>query len=286
MIRAAFLRPSSTATIFSTACAPKNNNAAIVRYYGSSLSSSNPSRRIAGSLAVKNLYYGPLHLARSNYNPAVATRMARSTSSSTSNNQKDKSSQSTSTEGGAEQEPMSQEMVLTPGEKVVAGTRLFFWAGAAAFASVCAYYIGKELLPTKMSPNTIFDKASTLIQQHDEVKKRFGAVKTYGRDHGGHREGRRNFIEHTDYTDEEDGSKRTRVRFNLEGPYGTAFVFAEVSKDMPSGEFVYILVQDKRNGMVITVQDNRSALLAKKMAGGSQAGQDVFSTLLGGGGNK
>jgi len=137
-----------------------------------------------------------------------------------------------------------------------------------------------------MSPNTIFDKASTLIQQHDEVKKRFGAVKTYGRDHGGHREGRRNFIEHTDYTDEEDGSKRTRVRFNLEGPYGTAFVFAEVSKDMPSGEFVYILVQDKRNGMVITVQDNRSALLAKKMAGGSQAGQDVFSTLLGGGGNK
>jgi import inner membrane translocase subunit TIM21 len=60
-------------------------------------------------------------------------------------------------------------------------------------------------------------------------------------------------------------------------------VFAEVSKDMPSGEFVYLLVQDKRNGQVITVVDNRSALLAKRMAGGSQEGADVFANLLGGG---
>ena len=182
------------------------------------------------------------------------------------------------------EEPTSQEIVLTPGEKVVAGTRLFFWAGAFAFASVCAYYIGKELVPTKLSPNTVFDKATTVIRGNEEVQRRFGAgFKTYGRDHGGHREGRRNFIEHTEYTAEEDGSKRTRVRFNLEGPYGTAFVFAEVSKEMPSGEFVYILVQDKRNGHVITVCDNRSALLAKKLAGGSQEGADVFASLLGGG---
>lgn len=39
--------------------------------------------------------------------------------------------------------------------------------------------------------------------------------------------------------DPEDGSKRTRVRFNIEGPHGNAFVFAEVSSEMPSGEFVY-----------------------------------------------
>ena len=134
-----------------------------------------------------------------------------------------------------------------------------------------------------MSPNTVFDKATDAIRENDEVKRRFGPFKTYGRDHGGHREGRRNFIEHTEYTSEDDGSKRTRVRFNLEGQYGHAFVFAEVSKDMASGEFVYILVQDKRNGHVITVVDNRSALLAKKLAGGSQEGADVFATLLGGG---
>jgi len=107
-------------------------------------------------------------------------------------------------------------------------------------------------------------------------------VKTYGRDHGGHREGRRNFVEHTDYIDPDDGTKRTRVRFNLEGPYGAAFVFAEVSKDLDG--FVYLMVQDKRNGAVINVEDQRSALLARRMAGGSEEGQNVFSALLGGGG--
>ena len=231
-----------------------------------------------------NYYYGSLaryNLASSRHSAAAKMTALRSTSSSTSN-KKDTNNKSSGEPGG---DPTSQEMVLTPGEKVVAGTRLFFWAGALSFASVCAYYIGKELISIKMSPNAVFDKASNILRQHPEVKQRFGdSFKTYGRDHGGHREGRRNFIESTDYTDEEDGSKRTRVRFNLEGQYGAAFVFVEVSKDMPSGEFVYILVQDKRNGAVITVVDNRSALLAKKMAGGSQEGNDVLSRLLGGGG--
>ena len=48
---------------------------------------------------------------------------------------------------------------------------------------------------------------------------------------------------HTEYTSQDDGSNRTRVRFNLEGPHGSAFVFAEVSSDMPSGEFVYGMSQ-------------------------------------------
>lgn len=181
-------------------------------------------------------------------------------------------------------EETSQELVLTPGEKVVAGTRLTLWAGVAVFAGFCAFYIGKELFPTKMSPNSVFDGAFAKIRDHSEVNRRFGApLKAYGRDHGGHREGRRNFVEHTDYTDQEDGTKRTRVRFNLEGKYSSAFVFAEVSADMPSGEFVYILVQDKRNGQVITVLDNRSALMAKRMAGGNQEGIAALQNLLGGG---
>ena len=175
------------------------------------------------------------------------------------------------------EDPTSHEMVLTPGEKVVAGTCLLFWAGALSFASVCAYYIGKELPSTKMGPNAVFDGATAEIRLSAEVKGRFGdGFRTYGRDHGGRREGRRNFVESAEFVDPDDGSRRTRARFNLEGPYGGAFVFAEVSKDMPAGEFVYILVQDKRNGAVITVLDNRSALLAKRMAGGSQEGQDAF----------
>lgn len=116
------------------------------------------------------------------------------------------------------------------------------------------------------------------------MKRRFGEpLKCYGRDHGGHREGRRNFIEHTEYKDKDDGSTRVRVRFNLEGKYGAAFVFCEVSSQMDSGEFVYLLVQDKRNGMVITLVDNRSRLLAERMGGGSQAGRQAFGNLLGGG---
>ena len=173
---------------------------------------------------------------------------------------------------------------LTPGEKVVVGTRLAMWAGIAVFAATCAYYIGKELLPSKMSPNSVFDTAFEKIRHHPEILQRFGEpLKAYGRDHGGHREGRRNFIEHTQYTSKDDGSKRTRVRFNLEGQFGQAFVFAEVSADMPSGEFVYLLVQDKRNGRVITVIDNRAALTAKRMAGGSKEGMEAFQNLLGGG---
>jgi len=42
----------------------------------------------------------------------------------------------------------TKEIVLTPGEKVVVASRLGMWAGIAAFAAVCAYYIGKELIPT------------------------------------------------------------------------------------------------------------------------------------------
>lgn len=103
----------------------------------------------------------------------------------------------------------------------------------------------------------------------------------YGRDHGGHREGRRNFIEHKEYTSEEDGSQRTRIRFNLEGPNGKGFAFAEVSKDMPAGEFVYLLVQNKQGGGVITLIDNRSRMRMMKMAGSNEAGQKALSDLLG-----
>jgi import inner membrane translocase subunit TIM21 len=62
-----------------------------------------------------------------------------------------------------------------------------------------------------------------------QVVSRYGEpLKGYGRDAGGRREGRRNFIENKTYKGE-DGSDRLRIRFNIEGPYGHAFVFAEVS---------------------------------------------------------
>lgn len=134
-----------------------------------------------------------------------------------------------------------------------------------------------------MSPNRVFDRSFDIIRKDSDIIQRFGdPLKAYGRDHGGHREGRRNFIEHTEYKNEEDGSNRTRVRYNLEGRYGNAFVFAEVSSDMPSGEFVYVLVQDKSNGRVHTVVDNRASLTAQRLAGGKEA-QGAMAQLLSGG---
>lgn len=178
----------------------------------------------------------------------------------------------------------TKEIVLTPGEKVVVASRLTMWAGIFAFAAACAYYILKELIPTKMSPNSAFDSAFKIVKNNSEVKRRYGeALKAYGKDHGGHREGRRNFVENTQYTDQHDGSKRTRVRFNIEGQFGNAFVFAEVSSNMKSGEFVYVLVQDKSNGRVHTIVDNRAALTAQRLAGGNKESAAVMSQLLSGG---
>jgi len=179
----------------------------------------------------------------------------------------------------------TKEIVLTPGQKVAAASRLTMWAGIFAFACACAYFIGKELIPTKMSPNSVFNGASKVIQGNSQVTLKYGtSLKFYGKDHGGHREGRRNFIEHTQYNDPDDGSKRTRVRFNMEGQFDSAICFAEVSSDMASGEFVYVLVQDKRSGRVITVIDNRAALTAKRMAGGNQDTANAMQQLLGRGG--
>eukprot|EP00542_Grammatophora_oceanica_P021653 CAMPEP_0194050386 /NCGR_PEP_ID=MMETSP0009_2-20130614/35009_1 /TAXON_ID=210454 /ORGANISM="Grammatophora oceanica, Strain CCMP 410" /LENGTH=276 /DNA_ID=CAMNT_0038696989 /DNA_START=17 /DNA_END=847 /DNA_ORIENTATION=+ len=200
----------------------------------------------------------------------------------------DTSSKQKPPSGQADNDASSTEdaLVLTPGQKVAAASRLGMWLGVGALVVTCGYFIARELLPTKMSPNRVFDRATALVRDNSQVQTRFGQpLKAYGRDHGGHREGRRNFIEHTQYTDKDDGSSRTRVRFNLEGPQGRAFCFAEVSSSMPSGEFVYVLVQDKTTGRVITVVDNRAALTAQRLVGASKEGSQVMNTLLGGGKN-
>lgn len=169
-----------------------------------------PRSHTITTLTNNNKNYHSLILKLKN-NPSSFTsnriNVVRSLSSKTNENAKKE---------GSTGEETSNEIVLTPGEKLVAGTRLTMWAGIFAFASVCAYYIGKELIPTKMSPNTVFDKAFNVIRENQEINDRFGGpLKAYGRDHGGKREGRRNFIEHTEYESQDDGSKRTRVRFNL-----------------------------------------------------------------------
>ena len=140
---------------------------------------------------------------------------------------------------------------------------------------------------SKMSPNRVFDRSFDVVRKDPDVLRRYGdSIKAYGRDHGGHREGRRNFIEHTEYVDKEDGSKRVRVRYNIEGRFGQAFVFAEVSANQPSGEFVYILVQDKANGQTNTIVDNRAAMTAARLMGNNKEAGSAISQLLTGSNKK
>lgn len=128
----------------------------------------------------------------------------------------------------------------------------------AVIAAGSLYFIVDELMPSRTSANHLFNEAFDAVKQNHDVLNRYGEpLKGYGRDGGGRREGRRNFVEHKNYVGE-DGSKRLRIRFNIEGPFGHAFVFAEVTSDMPKGQWMYLLVQDIQTGRVMTLEDNRA----------------------------
>ena len=100
--------------------------------------------------------------------------------------------------------------VLTPGEKVVAGSYLVRNLALLTLAGACAWFIALELMPSKLSPNSIMDATFEVVRKDDTCLRMYGEdMKCYGRDHGGRAEGRRNFIDHTSYVaDKEDGSKR------------------------------------------------------------------------------
>lgn len=127
-----------------------------------------------------------------------------------------------------------------------------------------------------MSPNGLFGEALDLLSENTDVTTRLGMpVHGYGHDHGGHREGRRNRIEHVNLKDSE-GNPRLRIKFNIKGPSGHAYVFAEVNHDMKKGEYVYLIVQFTKTGEIIKVIDNRQILAA-----GSKEEQDALRQLLG-----
>lgn len=122
---------------------------------------------------------------------------------------------------GADSESDETQLApLTTAQKMQVGFNLTLWAAGIGLACACGYFIIRELMPTKMSPNRIFDTALEVVRRDDTIRRYYGEpLKGYGRDHGGHREGRRNFIENSAYEEKTDGSKRVRVRFNVKGPY-------------------------------------------------------------------
>jgi len=166
-------------------------------------------------------------------------------------------------EGQQQEEKQQQEEEPEPEDPPEEGEKIGFMRGlayltVAVIAAGSLYFIVDELMPSRTSANHLFNEAFDAVKQNHEVLNRYGEpLKGYGRDGGGRREGRRNFVEHKNYVGE-DGSKRLRIRFNIEGPFGHAFVFAEVTSDMPKGQWMYLLVQDMQTGRVMTLEDNRA----------------------------
>ena len=151
---------------------------------------------------------------------------------------------------------------ITFKEGARAGVNLMVLGGVVVAVGVCGYLISKELFPSKMSPNSVFNQAFEVVRNHSEVTARLGTpVKGYGRDYGSAREGRRNFIDHDQYVDD-DGIYRTRVKFNVEGPNGKAVVFAEQSANSNPGEFSYVILDHVMRGRrdTIALIDNRREL--------------------------
>eukprot|EP00752_Nemacystus_decipiens_P008901 g7946.t1 len=163
----------------------------------------------------------------------------------------------------ADYEPEPEEKISIV--KTVAGVCLLGLVLAALGATVT------ELWPSHMAPQSIMSHAHDAFQADPDTANHFGTpLKVYGRDNNRHREGRRNFVEHVDHEDPIDKSKRTRVRFNVEGPHGHGMAYAEVSNKMESGEWVYLCVQDLQTGHVITLHDNRALLMAQAQAGSDE----------------
>ena len=98
-----------------------------------------------------------------------------------------------------------------------------------ALGAGCIYLTAGELFPGRMNPNTLFSEAFEKLLHHEEVMVMTGPhMKAFGRDVGRNTEGRRNHVDSYKYTGD-DGSKRTRVRFNIKGDKGKVIVWAEVS---------------------------------------------------------
>jgi len=156
---------------------------------------------------------------------------------------------------------------ITFQEGARAGLNIMVLAGVVGAVGVCGYLISKELFPSKMSPNSVFNQAFEVVRNHSEITARLGTpIKGYGRDYGSSREGRRNFIDHDEYVDD-DGIWRTRVKFNVEGPNGKAQVFAEQAANAGPGEFSYVILDHPMRGHrdTIALIDNRVTLSREQL---------------------
>jgi hypothetical protein len=165
------------------------------------------------------------------------------------------------------------EEPTTAGGKVAMWTRLMLQLALLSAFAGCTYVTVQELFPGRMSPNRIYSDAFELLKGNAELQRMIGEDMTaFGRSAGRRHFDSRTFVD--DY-----GANRTRIRFNIRGSRGQVMVWSEMADSFvdSTDEFSYLIVQDRRSGRVLTVQDNRSKL--DEMA---QTGQLVINeTVLG-----
>ena len=151
------------------------------------------------------------------------------------------------------------------------------WLGIGGIVALCGWQISNLLFPSSLSPNHVFSTSFDKIRENDHVIGRLGRnVKAYGFDHGGRREGRRNFVTH-DIINDDDGVPHCQVKYTIEGDDGRkGTVYASMKKGAESGMFDYIILEIKsrsRNEAVALI-DNRVRLSREEV-------QEKVATRLG-----
>lgn len=148
------------------------------------------------------------------------------------------------------------EEPTTAGGKVAMWTRMMLQLALLGAFAGCTYLTVQELFPGRMSPNRIYSDAFEILKSNAELQRMIGEnMSAFGRSAGRRHFDSRAYID--DY-----GMNRCRIRFNVRGSRGQVIVYAEMADTLAdtSEEFAYVIVQDRRTGRVLTVQDNRARI--------------------------
>ena len=150
--------------------------------------------------------------------------------------------------------------VMTTGQKIKETSKTGLYLGIAGLVVTCGYLAIKELMPTKLSANTIFSHAFDAVKENPEVTMRLGSpLKAFGHDHGGRREGRRNIIDKDEFKDEK-GNDVVRIKFVVQGPRGKGIVYAARSSNLSRNDFLYLIFQVPAEGRSYALVDNRKQM--------------------------
>jgi len=139
--------------------------------------------------------------------------------------------------------------------------QILLWLAGLGIAGWFGSVTVMELIPTATAPQSIRQRAVSVLEGDPDVVERFGKVaRSYGAGYGGER-GRRNFVQ--SYTYSRGGDKFTRIKFMVEtDDKRKGVVFAEVAHSAPK-DWVYLMLERggvggrRRRGNTVVVMDNR-----------------------------